>query len=181
MTSFFKSNPDGVTDPSNVLAIEFSDPLLAQEAVLATTRLSRRGSVQLDDAVLVHRDRKGRARIQQTRETSPSQAAITGSLWLGLAGLAIAGTVGWMVGLLLGGAAGWLWASRRDRGIPNPWLAEVGRRLTPGHTATVVLLPDFYPMHLVSELRRFRGRLMYSSLPGVDAETIEDALEGRSG
>ena len=86
-----------------------------------------------------------------------------------------------MVGLLLGGAAGWLWASRRDHGIPNPWLAEVGRRLTPGHTATVVLLPDFYPMHLVSELRRFRGRLMYSSLPGVDAETIEDALEGRSG
>jgi uncharacterized membrane protein len=180
MTPFFntKTEPKTQADPSDVLVIEFNDPLLAQEAVLATTRLSRRGSVQLADAVIVHRDQKGKARIQQTREVSPMQAATSGSLWLGLAGLAFGGTIGWLIGLLVGGLGGWLWASRRDRGIPNPWLAEVGRRLTPGSTATVVMLSDFYPMHLLSELRRFRGRLMFSSLPGVDAESLEDALTG---
>ncbi len=178
MTTFLNPKTTDNTDPSDVLVIEFSDPLLAQEAVLATTRLSRRGSVELADAVLVHRDQKGKARIQQTREVAPAQAATTGSLWLGLAGLAFAGTVGWLIGLLAGGLGGWIWSTRRDRGIPNPWLDEVGRRLTPGHTATVVMLPSFYPMHLISELRRFRGRLMFSSLPGVEAETLEDALTG---
>lgn len=167
------------TDPANVMAIDFDDALLAQEAVLAATRLARKGSVSLADAVLVSKMRNGRSRVRQTREVAPAQAAMSGSWWAGLIGLLLFGMQGWIVGALIGGAVGWVWARFRDTGIPNPWLAEVAARLSPGHTATVLMLPDFFPTHLLSELRRFRGRLLYSTLDGVDAEAIEDALEGR--
>lgn len=166
-------------DPADVMAIDFDDALLAQEAVLAATRLARKGSVHLADAVLVSKLQNGRSKVSQTREISPVQAAITGSWWAGLPGLLIAGTQGWIVGAVLGAIAGWIFARYRDTGIPNPWLDEVAARLSPGHTATVLMLPDFFPTHLLSELRRFRGRLLYSTLDGVEPEAIEDALEGR--
>jgi uncharacterized membrane protein len=168
-----------ISDPADVIAIDFDDPLLAQEAVLATTRLARKGSVDLADAVLVTKLANGRLMVNQTKEMSPVQAALMGSWWLGLPGLALAGTNGWIVGAMIGALIGWIWAKNRDIGIPNPWLSEVGERLSPGHTATVIMLPSFFRTHLVAELRRFRGRLLYSTLDGVDASEIEDALEGR--
>jgi len=166
-------------DPANVMAIDFDDSLLAQEAVLAATRLARKGSVSLADAVLVSKLRNGRSRVSQTREVAPFQGAVSASWWAGLVGLLIAGVQGWIIGAIVGGAAGWMWARFRDTGIPNPWLNEVAARLSPGHTATVLMMPDFFPTHLLSELRRFRGRLLYSTLDGVEPEAIEDALEGR--
>jgi uncharacterized membrane protein len=168
-----------VSDPADVIAIDFDDPLLAQEAVLATTRLARRGSVELADAVLVTKLANGRMMVNQTREISPLQAAMTGTWWLGLPGLIVGGTTGWIVGAVTGAVAGWVWARFRDIGIPNPWLTKVGNHLSPGHTATVIMLPSFFRTHLVTELRRFRGRLLYSTLDGIDAEEIEDALQGR--
>jgi uncharacterized membrane protein len=170
-----------LTDPADVIAIDFDDPLLAQEAVLATTRLARKGSVEMADAVLVTKMANGRMMVNQTREIAPFQAAMTGSWWLGLPGLIAAGTRGWVIGALVGALIGWLWAKNRDIGIPNAWLSQVADRLSPGHTATVIMLPTFFRTHLVGELRRFRGRLIYSTLDGVDAEEIEDALNGRLG
>lgn len=166
-------------DPANVMAIDFDDPLLAQEAVLAATRLARKGSIQLADAVIVSKLVNGRSRVRQTREVAPGQAALTGSWWAGIPGLLIFGTTGWIVGAVLGALAGWLWATYRDIGIPNPWLQEVAARLSPGHTATVLLLPQFFPTHLLRELRRFSGTLLYSTLDGIDPEALEEALGDR--
>ena len=173
------NNPQQPVDPAHVMAIDFDDPLLAQEAVLAATRLARKGSIQLADAVLVSKLVNGRSRVSQTREIAPAQAALTGSWWAGIPGLLIGGSLGWFIGAVVGGLAGWLWAKYRDIGIPNPWLQEVASRLSPGHTATVLMLPQFFPTHLLGELRRFRGTLLYSTLDGVDPEDLEDALEGR--
>lgn len=178
MSNVFRPANPVPSDPADVIAIEFDDPLLAQEALLATTRLSKRGSLELADAVIVNKI-QGKTRITQTKEMAPAQAAWMGSWMAGITGLLIAGTTGWLVGIALGALGGWLWASRRDVGIPNPWLEEVGRRLRPEHSATVVMLPRFHRAHLLAELRRFRGRLMYTTLPGVEAETIEEALQGQ--
>ena len=177
MASIFQPKNHSVGDPADVIAIEFDDPLLAQEALLATTRLSRRGSVKMEDAVIIS-NTNGKTKISQTREMAPVQAAWMGSWMVGITGLLLGGTAGWFAGILIGAIGGYLWAKSRDTGIPNPWLSEVGRRLRPGRTAAVVLLPQIHPAHLLAELRRFRGTLMYSTLPGVDAETIEDALSG---
>jgi uncharacterized membrane protein len=169
---------DQTADPTDVLAIDFSEPLLAQEALLAATRLSKRGSLALADAVIVTKNPNGRTKVIQTREVAPAQAAMSGAWWLGLIGLLLAGTVGWISGLALGAAAGWLWARSHDAGIPNGWLDEVGNRLPSGHAATVFMLPSFFPAHLLTELRRFRGRLMFTSLANIEAEDIEEALTG---
>jgi uncharacterized membrane protein len=163
--------------PRDVLAIDFDDPLLAQEALMAATRLGRRGSVSLSDAVLISRDRNGRTRIRQTRDVSPGRGAATGFWWGGLMGLLLFGVGGWLLGALIGAAGGAAYGKFRDIGIDDSWLRRLGDELTPGHTATVLQLPQFYATHLLRELRRFNGRLMRSTLAGVDDADLEDALD----
>jgi uncharacterized membrane protein len=163
--------------PGDILAIDFDDPLLAQEALMAATRLGKRGSVSLGDAVIVSRDRRGKTRIRQTRDISPGRGAATGFWWGGLSGLLIFGTAGWLLGAVLGALAGAAYGKFRDIGINDDWLKRLGDELTPGHTATVLLLPQFYATHLLRELRRFNGRLLHSSLPGIDNADLEEALD----
>jgi len=158
------------------MAIDFDDDLLAQEALLATTRLAKRGSVTMEDAVLVRKDGSGKTRYGQTREIDPPRAAVSGAMWGGLVGLLAASLAGWFLGAAAGALAAWLWASHRDVGVPNAWLREVASRLPNGHTAAVFMLPMVFPTHLLAELARFRGRLMYADITGVSPEEIEGAL-----
>ena len=66
--------------------------------------------------------------ISFTLGVSQASAAIVSTFFDALTGDARVGIdLGGLIGLLVGGLGGWLWARQRDRGIPNPWLAEVGR------------------------------------------------------
>lgn len=162
--------------PPEVLAIAVDDRLLGQEMLLAATRLGRRGSVELTDAALVGMNRKGRAKIIQTRDLNPSQGAMLGAWWGGLIGLVIFGLLGWLAGGVVGAGIGWLRARSRDIGVPDNWMRGLTGRLYPGEVAAVFQMRNVYPTHLVRELRRFSGRLLTDTIDGADRTDIEDAL-----
>jgi len=163
-------------EAADVLAIDFDDELKAREALLAATRLGRRRSVDMTDAAIVTRTPTGRTRILQTRDTSPLQGAVNGSWWGGLAGLLLAGLTGWAIGLAVGAVAGGLWAKARDIGINDLWMRRTAANLAPGHAAAFFQLPHVYATHLIKELRRFDGRLLYNSLRDIETTELEKAL-----
>jgi uncharacterized membrane protein len=167
---------DQAEEAPDVLAIDFDDELKAREALLAATRLGRKKSVEMTDAAIVTKTPTGRTRILQTRDTSPTQGAVTGSWWGGLAGLLLGGIPGWAIGLALGALAGWIWAKTRDLGISDPWMRKTAADLAPGHAAAFFQLPHVYVTHLVRELRRFDGRLLHNSLRDVETVELEEAL-----
>jgi len=161
---------------ADVLAIDFDDELKAREALLAATRLGRRHSVEMTDAAIVTRTRTGRIRILQTRDTSPLQGAVTGSWWGGLAGLVVGGITGWIIGVALGALGGGLWAKLRDIGINDLWMRQAAASLAPGHAAAFFEFPHVYVTHLIKELRRFDGTLLFNSLRDVESGDLEEAL-----
>lgn len=163
-------------EAADVLAIDFDDELKAREALLAATRLGRKRSVEMTDAAIVTRTRNGRVRILQTRDTSPLQGAVTGSWWGGLAGLMLGGITGWGIGLAVGGLAGGLWAKLRDVGINDVWMRQTSANLAPGHAAAFFQFPHVYVTHLLRELRRFDGKLLFNSLREVESVELEEAL-----
>lgn len=163
-------------DVPDVLGIDFDDELKAREALLAATRLGRRRSVEMTDAVIVTRTPTGKTRILQTRDTNPAQGAVLGSWWGGLAGLVLAGLAGWLAGMAFGALFGGLWARLHDSGINDSWMKEMGTRLRPGHAAAFFQLPHAYATHLIRELRRFDGSLLYNSLHDVESRDLEEAL-----
>ncbi len=157
-----------------LLAIEFEDGLRAQEALIASLRLHRRGAIRLDDAAIVVKDPRGKIRIHQTKDVTPGQGAMAGT-WLGmLAGLFFLVP---FVGAALGAAIGGIWAKLRDIGISDRQMKEMGEELAPKSAALFLLLDPAAPTTLVREMRRFDGRVLHSTLDEGLTSEIRAALD----
>jgi uncharacterized membrane protein len=169
--------PERVEAPAgelSLLAVEFDDPLKAQEALLASLRLAKRGAIRLDDAAIVTKSPSGKIRIHQTKDTSAGQGAAAGG-WVGmLAGLVFMAP---LVGAVLGAAIGGIWAKLRDIGISDRQMAEMGEALESGDAALFLLFRPEAPTTLLRELRRFDGAVLFSSLDDDLTGDIAAALD----
>ena len=152
--------PEG--SASDLWVFSFDSVERAQEAMLATNRLSRRKHLDLEDAVIVLL-RRGRVRLLQTRDLNPAQGAVGGA-WLGtIAGL-FAGLP--LVGAALGAAAGGMYARLRDFGIDDGEMKAFGQTLEGERAALFLLVRDCHRMRALHEVSRFPARLERSSAPG---------------
>lgn len=155
-----------------IFALEFDDELKAREVLLAFLRLQKRKSLFLEDAAIVTNNRK--VRILQTKDMNPSQGALMGSWWGLLAGLLFGYA---LPAALVGATIGAIWAWRRDTGIPDGQMKDLGSNLRHGDAAAFFLVKDAYPTHLVHELRRFDGRILHTTFDPDTRAQLEEALE----
>ena len=154
---------------ADLWAFAVDSPLRAQEGLLAAMRLVARGSLQLEDAAIVTRIR-GRVRIQQTKDVSPSQGAMGGA-WIGILAGLFAGPGGPLVGGALGAAAGGLFARLRDIGIDDDRMRELGDELADGEAALFLLVEDCHRARALHEVSRFDARLLEST---ADAALVQE-------
>lgn len=170
------------TDPRQLVVLGFESPLLAEEALLAMSRLSAEGKVLLHDAVFVHRDHDGAARVRETTDPTPGAAALDGSLWGLLFGTILAGPVGALVGGAVTAGTSALLAKIIDTGVPDAKVAALRETVPPGTTALALLLSHLQPDALRDELRRFPGvKVLEADLPDATVQALRDAAAGRPG
>jgi uncharacterized membrane protein len=164
--------PEG--SDADLWAFVFDSSLRAQEALLASMRLVARKQLTLEDAAIVAKVR-GKVRITQTKDVSPSQGAVGGA-WIGiLAGLFL-GPGGPLVGGALGAAAGGLFAKLRDFGIDDDEMRRMGEDLADGEAALFLLVEDCHRMRALHEVSRFPGRLLVSTADPDLAEEVRGRL-----
>lgn len=167
-------DPDAVPEGTELVALRFQNPLKAQEAMLAASRLAGQQRLKIDDAVLVIKHEGGKVQLVQTRDTNPAQGAVSGS-WVGmLAGLFVPG--GLLIGAALGAAVGGIWAKMRDIGINDDEMKRLGEQLEPGEAALFLLVTDFHRVHVGHELGRFDGTLYASTFDEDCQAWIRDSL-----
>ncbi len=157
---------------ARLLAIRFDEPLKAQEMLIASLRLQKKGSITIDDAAIVTNE-DGKVRIHQTKDMNAGQGAATGGWFGALAGLLLLQP---LIGAALGAAIGGLWAKLRDIGIDDEQMRAMGESLGTGEGALFLLLQDAYPTHLAHELRRFDGMVLHSTFDPEDTEAFQTAL-----
>jgi uncharacterized membrane protein len=159
--------PEG--SEADLWAFVFDSSLRAQEALLASMRLVARQQLKLEDAAIVAKVR-GRVRITQTKDVSPSQGAVGGA-WIGiLAGLFL-GPGGPLIGGALGAAAGGLFAKLRDFGIDDDEMKRMGEELADGEAALFLLVEDCHRMRALHEVSRFPARILVTT---ADPELVEE-------
>jgi uncharacterized membrane protein len=178
-----RREPDEHRDPSQpvIVGVSFDQSVRAQEYLLAMSRLRQEGALDLEDAVIVTKDERGKVKVTETVDPSPGRAALSGALWTGLLGLLLGGPVGWLAGLGVGAGAGVATAKVIDLGIPDEWVGWFKEAVAPG-TSTIVILAKNLDVHaLVLEARRFPGaELLYTTLPHSVYEELADAFgDGR--
>lgn len=159
--------PEG--SDADLWAFGFDSSLRAQEALLAAMRLVARKQLNLEDAAIVAKV-KGRVRITQTKDVSPSQGAVGGA-WIGvLAGLFL-GPGGPLIGGALGAAAGGLFAKLRDIGIDDDEMKRMGEALADGEAALFLLVEDCHRMRALHEVSRFPARILAAT---ADPDLVEE-------
>lgn len=153
-------------------AFVFDGPLRAQEALIATSRLVAHKQLELEDAAVVTKV-GGRVRIQQTRDVSTGQGAVSGAWWGTIAGLFVGVP---LIGAALGAAAGGLFGKLRDYGIDDDEMRRMGDDLADGEAALFLLVHDCHRVHALHEVSRFPGRLLATTAPEDLAEQVRGRL-----
>jgi uncharacterized membrane protein len=162
---------------SRLLVISFDDPLRAQEFLLATAGLQRRGELQLHDAVIVRREQDGTSHVTETSDVTPGQAGLGAGVWGLLLGTLFGGPI---AGLVVGAATaggGALYARLVDTGVKDATVAELRTAVPPGRTAVALLVSHVSVADLQRELARFpNAALVDTDLPPAAVNAVQEAL-----
>lgn len=149
-----------------LVGVAFQKPLMAQEYLLAMSRLRSEGSLKLLDAVIVAKTDEGAVKVTETIDPTPGRSALNGAMWTGLLGLVVGGPVGWIAGIGIGAGAGAVTAKVVDLGIPDDWVDWFKQAVQPGTSAVIILAEDLNNSALQREAERFPGaELIESTLP----------------
>jgi uncharacterized membrane protein len=163
--------------PETLVGISFDDAFRAQEFLTAATRLASQGRLKLKDAVVVTKSLDGEITVRETIDPEPTRSALAGALWTGLIGLLVGGPAGWLVGAAVGAGGGAVAAKVVDLGIPDEWVTWFRQAAEPGRATVALLVTDLDQNALVAEAGRFSGaHLIYANLDDRTIDRIRDAL-----
>ena len=169
-----------LTDPDSpvLVGVAFEQALMAQEFLLAMSRLRANESLKLKDAVIVTKAPDGGVKVTETIDPTPGRSALSGAMWTGLLGLIVGGPVGWLAGIGIGAGAGAVTAKFVDLGIPDEWVDWFKQAVRPGTSAVIILAEEVDVRALQHEAERFPGaELIESTLPDAVINDLAAAFE----
>src|SRR5204863_3665531 len=94
--------------------------------------------IEMEDAVVVTRDAKGKVQLHQALNLTAAGAA-SGGFWGMLIGMLFLNP---LAGLAIGAGSGALSGKFADIGINDQFMKELGARMTPGSSALFVLVRE---------------------------------------
>lgn len=159
---------------SELIAIVYPDPYRAAVVLDALQRLERAHLLDLEDACVVTRDRRGRVRLHQSVNL-PARGTVGGMFWGTLIGLV---TLNPALGLVTGAAAGAVAGTMIDHGISDDFMRELGEELGDDTSAIFVLVRHATMARVEPELARFGGRLLHTSLAPAAEARLGVAISG---
>src|SRR6476660_3283519 len=112
---------------STLIAVVFHDQSTAFEMRAALAKMQDQYLLEMDDAVVVTRDVKGKIKLHQAVSLTAAGAA-TGAFWGMLIGLLFFNPI---LGLAVGAGAGALSGKLTDLGVDNTMAKQLGDELTP--------------------------------------------------
>lgn len=158
---------------SDLIAVAYPDRETAETVRRTLGQLALEHVLELDDAVVVSRDEKGKVRLHQAVRPAAAGAA-RGAVWGGVIGLLfLAPLFGMAIGAAAGGASG----SLVDFGISDRFMKELGQKLVPGSAAVIVLIHEVTPDKVLPKIEQYGGDVIQTSLDEDSETRLREALE----
>jgi uncharacterized membrane protein len=161
---------------SNLVAVAFPDRATAEEVMATLGRLQTEHAIELEDAVIVTRDDKGKVKLHQSNKLAAG-GALGGALWGGLIGLIFFVP---LFGMAIGAATGAATGALTDVGVDDKFMKELGAKLQPGGAAVIVLIHKSTPDKVLPEIAGFGGEVIQTSLDDDAEQRLRHVLETRS-
>ncbi len=170
------------------------DMYRASEAINMIADMNTPWIVDLNDAVAVYRDEKGKLRVDQSYRMTTGEGAAWGGLFGGLIGALLAApftagasvaagavvAAGSLTGVALGGSLGAIDAEswKETYGISEDFVTRVSAMLRPGDSAVFVLARTVNPDLVADAFRGFGGTVLRTTLTKEQRARVEATLHG---
>ncbi len=163
---------------SNLIVLGFDNPADAFDMRAALARLQAQYLIEMEDAVVVTRDQKGKVQLHQAVNLTAA-GAVSGTLWGSLIGLIFLNP---LLGAAMGAGAGALSGALTDIGIGDDFMKQLGQTFKPGTAALFLLVRKSTPDKVLDGLKQFTGkaRVLQTSLTKDKEDELKRAFEGAS-
>ena len=160
---------------SHLVAIVFDDEVTAFDMRAALVRMQADYLIDLEDAVVVTKDQKGKTRLDQAVNLT-SAGAVGGGFWGLLIGMIFLNP---LLGAAIGAGAGALSGHLNDIGLNDRMMKDVGRSFQPGSSALFVLIRKATADRVLEGLKAFigKGKVFQTSLNKDDEAALRQVLE----
>jgi uncharacterized membrane protein len=162
---------------SNLIVIGFENEADAFEMRAALAKLQTQYLIEMEDAVVVTRDAKGKVQLHQAMNLTAAGAA-SGGFWGMLIGILFLNP---LAGFAIGAGSGALSGKLADIGINDPFMKELGATLTERTSALFVLVRKSTPDKVLEALKPFagKGRVLQTSLTKDKEDELRAFAEGK--
>src|ERR1700761_7032978 len=159
------------------MVIGYPDEDTAQRVYGELLSLQNQYLVDLEDAAIIRRDRRGRLHVTTPAHHAVAGGSLSGMFWGVLIGLLflfplapLAGVAGGLMGAALGAAD--------DLGIKGDFKRRVQDMLQPGTSAILVLVRKVTVDKFLEALRPYGGTVLQTSLPHDAEQQLMQTLHG---
>jgi uncharacterized membrane protein len=167
---------------SELIVVAFDDPTKAEEVLSELRKLQREYLIDLEDAVVAVRRPNGHVELKQSVNMvgwSAASGGLWGAVWGTLVGLLFLNPlVGFALGTMVGAGTGALAGALTDYGIDDDFIRDLAKTLAPNNSAIFILVRKMQPEKVLSDLSRFRGRVLRTSLSPEQEQRLQEALSG---
>jgi uncharacterized membrane protein len=160
---------------SDLVVVLFKDQSTAFEMRAALARMQKQYIIELEDAVVVTKDEKGKLKLHQAMNLTVAGAA-SGGFWGMLIGLIFLNPLlGWAAGTSVGALSGKL----SDIGIDDKMMKELAESFSDGDSALFVLVRKATPDKVLEGLKEFagKGKVLKTSLKQDSEEELRAVIE----
>jgi len=183
----------------NIHVVAFDDPYGAENMLENVYTWEKNGWIKVQDAVVVTRGEgsetvgstavmgggessaaipvsSGKSQeieIKQTVKKGGKYALGGGGIGF-LAGMLLGGPIG---GLVVGATVGAITGALKDSGIDDKFIREVSAGLRPGTSELFLMSTDGDAEKLIPELKVHKGRLLSTTLPPEQEQSLREALD----
>ena len=157
---------------STLVVIGYNEIHKAEEVRLTLVKLQREYLIDLEDAVAVTKDAKGKIKLHQTVNLTAAGAA-SGGFWGMLIGLLFLNP---LLGIAVGASAGAVSGALVDLGINDQFMKDLAATLTPNSSALFVLVRKSTPDKVLEEVKGTGGTILKTSLSHEDETKLQAAL-----
>jgi uncharacterized membrane protein len=157
---------------STLVVIGYDDMTKAQQMRHDLVMLEKEYLVDLEDAVVVVRDPKGKVKLHQV-VSLPALGALQGGFWGTLIGCLFFSPI---FGMTLGASVGAISGALTDVDINDDFMKELGATLKPGTSALCVLIRQLTTDKVMDHLVGTGGKVLKSNLSKEDESKLQAAL-----
>jgi uncharacterized membrane protein len=160
---------------SNLIVVGFENQADAFAMRAELVKLQSQYLIEMEDAVVVTRDAKGKVQLHQALNLTAS-GAVSGAFWGTLVGLLFLNP---LLGAAVGAGTGAISGSLTDLGISDKFMKDLGAAIKPGTSALFVLVRKSTPDKVLEALKPFagKGKVLQTSLTKDKEEELKKFLE----